>query len=343
MMNVLQARTHKMAGLVLAACSAMALAVVSTMEFGGPTLSEKIGDIVLPAFEADVTAANEVKVTTQEGTYHLIRREMGWFLEERGDYPIRLSAIADLSDALSSMVYARQMTLDPKKFDRLGLGDPYQGGNGALMEVIDMEGRELVDLIIGFKNGAAYVRRPGDNQTWAVDASVFPPLQNPARWLDLDVMPIGPEDISRVEIEFPNGRDYALSVRYDRPGQFKLEPPYDQALLLTDYAPNPPALALARFEPLDALQMSEIEGETVAVHRTITHQGLVIETEILKNNDGYWAAFSGALQVDRDATEAQLDEIESRVAGWAFKLSRMDYAMFTTPIEDVISANATRQ
>jgi hypothetical protein len=326
-----------MFGLAGSAIAALLLAFVSELELSSRKSDEKIGQIVLKSFQTDVTAAHQVKVTTKEGTYHLQRDGMTWNLVERANYPIQLRAIADLSDALSSMTYSRPMTADPKKFDSLGLGDPLKAGTGALMEVFDERGTSLANLIVGFKNGAAYIRAPEDEQTWAVDASRFPPLQNPARWLNLNVMPIGVGDIARVEVENENGEPYALKVRYDKPGHFRLQPPYHEALLLTDYAANQPALALARFKPLDAVERSQISAQKVATTRTITHQGLVIETEILRNEDGFWAVFSGSLEVDRDNTSEQLADIEEGVAGWAFKMSRLDFEAFTTSLDDIIT------
>jgi len=107
--------------------------------------------------------------------------------------------------------------------------------------------------------------------------------------------------------------------------------------LLTDYAPNQPALALARFKALDAVERGQVVATKVATTRTVTHQGLVIETEILRNDDGFWAVFAGSLEVDREDTAEQLANIEASVAGWAFKMSRMDFNAFTTPIEDVVT------
>ncbi len=331
-------RNHLLAGTGLAALTAIALGIISGVNFGNSKQHDKIGEVVLPKFEADVTAAEEIKVTTQDGEYHLKREGQEWYLEERGRYPIRIESIADLSEALASMTFSRQMTVDPKKFDRLGLGDPFKDGTGALMQVSDIDGNLLVDMVVGFKNGSAYIRKPQEDQTWAVAASVFPPLQNPARWLDLDVLQIGPEDIAKAEIEFPDGTGYALRVRFDAPGRFELDKPFEEALLISDFAPNPPALALSRFSPLDAVPREMMEGELVAVHRTITHLGLVIEAELFKGNNKYWVVFSESLQVERDETIAQLDEIESKVAGWAFEISRMDFNIMTTPIEDIAVA-----
>lgn len=310
-------------------------AFISGLDFSARKQDALVGEVVLPRFEADVTAADQIKVTTKVGEYNLKREDREWYLQERGRYPIRLEAIANLSEALASMTYTRQMTVDPKKFDRLGLGDPFKEGTGALMQVIDENESSLVDLVVGFKNGSAYIREPEKVQTWAVDASVFPPLQNPARWLDLDIIPVGAGDIARVEIELANGKPYGLRVKPDAPGRFNLAEPYKKALLIADFAPNPPALALSRLSLLDARPRGEISGRAVATHRTITHLGLVIEAELFKQDGKYWVMFSQALQVERDETIDQLDAFESKVAEWAFEISRLDFNIMTTPLEDI--------
>lgn len=334
-MAMAKKRSRLLIGCSVAALVSIAASFLSTQNFSANKQDAKIGAVVLPAFEADVTAAEIIKVTTQEGAYHLKREGQEWFLEERGRYPIRTEAIANLSEALASMSYARQMTIDPKKFDRLGLGDPFTGGTGALMQVSDMNGNLLVDTVVGFKNGSAYIRQPNEDQTWAVEASVFPPLQNLARWLDLDILQLDAGDIARAEIEFKNGTNYSLRVKTDAPGRFELDKPFENAMLIADFAPNPPALALSRLVPLDTAPRSDIEGELIATHRTITHLGLEIEAEIYRDKGKYWVVFSESLQVERDETIAQLEELENKVAGWAFEISRMDFNIMTTPLADI--------
>ncbi|WP_018997211.1 DUF4340 domain-containing protein [Hirschia maritima] len=337
-MSIAKKRSRILLGASALAALAIGMSFLSGMDLSRNKLEDRKGTVVLPAFEADVTAAEEIKVTTQEGSYHLRRDGQEWFLTERGRYPIRIQAIANLSEALASMTFDRQMTLDPKKFDSLGLGDPYAGGTGALMQVSNYEDDKLVDLIVGFKNGSPYIRKPDEMQTWAVNASVFPPLQNLTRWLDLDVINIGVGDIAKAQVEFADGTSYALRVKLDAPGRFELDKPFEDALLLADYTPNPPALALSRFDPIDVVPRDEIEGDPVAIHRTITHLGLVLEAELFRDKDKYWAVFSGAIEVERDATIAQLQDIEDKVAGWAFEISRMDFNIMTTPIEDIAIA-----
>ncbi|MFC7292208.1 DUF4340 domain-containing protein [Hirschia litorea] len=322
-------------------CSALAVlsfatAFISGMDKHTRKQAGLVGKVVLPEFEADVTAADDISVTTKEGTYHLTRDGRDWFLSERGRYPIQLTAIANLSEALASMTFTRQMTVDPKKFDRLGLGDPLEGGTGALMQVKDADGNTLVNMVVGFKNGSAYIRKPDEMQTWAVDASIFPPLQTPARWLDLDILEIGAEDIARVQVEFKDGRSsYGLKVRGDAPGQFELTEPYEDALLIASFAPNPPALALSRLVPLDVAPRSEIKGRLRAIHRTITHQGWVIEVELIEDKGKYWAVFSQGLEVEREEISDQIDELEDKVAGWAFEISNMDFNIMTTALNDI--------
>ena len=337
-------RVRALLYLAVGALIALIAAMLSSLEPSKPKAAERVGKVVLAKFESDVTAAEEIKVTTSAGAYSLKREAEGWVLSERGRYPVRLDALADLSEALSSMIYTREMTRDPKKFDRLGLGDPRDDGRGALMEVFNADGEELAHLIVGFKNGAPYIRKPSEELTWAVSASAFPPLQNPARWLDLDVISLSTDDISRVEIEPVQGDRYALEVRRNYPGRFRLAPPYDKAILLADYAPNPPALAMSKFSPLDVKPRSELSGAFAGNHRTITHEGLVVDIELTREDDGsFWATLSLASETDSEEVLAQLEDIETHVAGWAFRLSRLDFNVMTTSLEDIASLKSIRR
>ncbi len=335
-MSQTQGRSRSINILFAAAGAALLLAVLSMMQFGGPRLADKVGQIVLPAFEADVTRANRIKVTLANEAYEMSRDGEGWVMIERGGYPVRVDMLANLSEALAAMTYQREMTRDPAKFDQLGLGDPREDGAGALLNVYDANETPLVDLIVGFKNGASYVRIPGDDQAWSVTTTAVPPLQRAARWLDLDVLEVDVSQIARTEVLPFNGVAFAMAAVADQPGRFALEPPHDTARLKTSYAANPAAIVLASMLPTDAIPRDQLEANPVGAHRTYLYSGLMIEAELHRGEAGrFWVTFSEGLEAESPELQAQLEQIEDRVAGWAFQISRSDFAIFTTKLSDI--------
>lgn len=335
-MSKLAARRNKIFMLAGAASVSLVLAAISGVSLTGKAADERAGVVVLPEFSADVTSASVIDIQTREETYQLARDNEGWFMEQRGRFPIRRQALADLSEALSAMVYTREMTQDPRKFDQLGLGDPREGGAGALMRVSNDKGEQLVDLIVGFKTGKAYVRHPDEQTTWAVDTTAFPPLQRAARWLDLYVIDLPESAIAQVEVTPWEGETYTLLAKEDEVGEFKLAPPFQDVELISDYAANPPAIALSRFAPIDVIPLEDLDAESVGVHRTLTYAGLMIEAEMFARDERYWVVFSEGLEQETQEAQNMLEDLETKLVGWAFEISRMDYAIMTTPLEDII-------
>ena len=335
-MNMSDTRTRNLAILGLLALASVIMAFVASQNFQKNRNPAQIGDLVLPEFEAGVSAAQTISVTTREENYSLTRWSDGWQVEGKGGYPVDRNMLADLSDALTGMIYSRQMTQDPAKFDQIGLGDPGQDGAGALLEVSDAAGDKMVQLIIGFKDGQVFVRAPEEGSAWAVETTGFPPLQRSAQWLDLDVIPLSDEDIKMVEVSLGEQASYVLAVKPDEPGTFSLGGAHRELPLLTPYAPNPTALALSGFAPVNADPIGEIDMSKVGQHRVYTHNGLMIEAEIHQSEDDrYWVTFSEGLEADTPDAQAMLEDIESRVAGWAFEISRLDYAVFNTALSDI--------
>ena len=329
------ARTRTIFILAALAAAAVMLAILSLLRFGDERPAERVGQVVLPAFEADVTRAARIEVTTKSESYVLERDQDGWRMPDKGRYPIRLDMLADLSEALAAMTYDREMTKDPNKFDQLGLGDPRKGGLGALFRVTDADGAELVSLIVGFKNGNVFVRAPDENLAWAANSPSFPPLQNKSLWLDLNVIDLPEGAVERVEVEPPEGEPYTLEAVPETQDAFALAPPHDAWLPLTSYAANPPALALQGFAPIDAIPRAELSAPAVGRHRTYTHSGLVIDTDLHSDGNRYWATFAEGMEAESPQVQAELDAIEQRVAGWAFEISGMEYRVMTTPLSRI--------
>lgn len=292
----------------------------------------EIGQRVLPAFESKAALVSLVMVTTSEESYHLVKNADGWVIPEKGNYPISPARIQELTQALSYMVYARPMTHDEKKFDRIGLGDPTTGGTGALLEVGDGSGANFARLLAGYRDGRTYIRRPDDLQAWVVDNGVLPPLQRAVRWLDLDVAPVKAEDIAGVDVRPAQGPSYRLLANAD--GGFSLAPPYANRPLVAALAPNMSAEALTRFSAVDVAPALQIAvGAPVAEHITRMRSGVEIVVRSWKQGERGWVTISAA--VAEGAAPDAMDQamaINAKAAPWAFALTELDWGTFSTPL-----------
>ncbi|HVY87567.1 MAG TPA: DUF4340 domain-containing protein [Hyphomonadaceae bacterium] len=326
--------------MMMAGIAALAVVVgaVSFLPPSQPKPRAEVGEKVLPGFAANAAKVQLVSVTTSEESYHLKSTPTGWVIPEKGSYPVDAEKVAELIRSLSTIAYARPMTRDDKKFDRIGLGDPGQGGTGALVEVGDGSGAAFAKLLIGYRDGKSYVRMPDDLQAWSVSGEPMPPLQRGARWLDLDIATVPADQIAEVQVRPQGGPTYRL-LPEDATGQkFKLAPPYYARRLVTAYAPTLTAAALSRFSPVDVAPAPGIAaGAPLAEHITRTRSGVAIVVRSWKAGGKNWVTVDAAVgEAASPAAVAQAQAINAHAAGWAFALTDLDWGNFSTQLSALV-------
>ncbi len=320
--------------LILGGVSALSLVLgaVAWMPPADERVRSEVGRQVLPAFDSKTGLVGMVTVTTGEETYHIVRRPQGWAVAEKGGYPVTDAKMQELTEALSHITYAKAMTRDDRKFDRIGLGDPTQGGTGALLEVSDGEGNDFAKLLVGYRDGQSYVRKPDDLQAWAVGNGVLPPLQRASAWLDLDVVRIAAGNIAGADVRPSEGPSYRLQSTGT--GVFALAPPHDRRMVFAALGPKMVAEALTRLAPTDVAPSARVAvGAPVAEHVTRLSSGVAIVVRCWRMKDRGWVTVSAATAEAASPEALTLAEaINAKTAPWAFALTELDWGAFATPL-----------
>lgn len=332
-----------MGGSALVAAAAGASAFLPS---GGAPPRAEVGELVLPDFAGRADDARLIMVTTSSEFYHLVLDPEGWVLTEKGRYPVRPDRMRALLRSMSDMRYARAMTRDPKKFDRIGLGDPATGGTSALVEIGNGRGENFATLLVGYRSGVTYVRRPDDLQAWAVsfaeegapEGEGMPPLQRGAAWLDLDIVSVAPDRIREVELRPASGPAYRLAPADAEGSRFVLAPPYSSRRLLASFGPTMAAGLLTRLAPVDVALMEEIAPAGFeAQHTTLTRDGMEIRLRGWRHAGRGWIVITAAAAPGAaPGVQAEAEALAARASGWAFALSENDWNLMTTPLNALI-------
>lgn len=190
-------------GLLLAGVTAL---VIDASRSARPDVSGP----VLPGWREAAGNASGIEVITPDTMFRLERGESGWTMPSRGHYPVRAEYLAELDAGLAALTYAGALTRDPGRYDRLGVGDPVEGGSGTRLTIVDGRDMLLASLIIGGARGGralhtAHVRCPGPCRRGRL-----PDLSDPGRWLGLDFFNIDPSRIARAFIVPETGPAYIL-------------------------------------------------------------------------------------------------------------------------------------
>lgn len=310
------------------------LALLAHMGDGdNPVVSGRTGQPVIPDFAAVRAEASEIRVTLADESYTLVNGEDGWKLGSTDGYHIRPDRLASLATGLENLTWGEGRTRDPDKFNRVGLGDPREGGTGALIEIVDDQGNIAASLITGRKGERIYGRRPGEDQAFQMNGEL-PPLYNHDAWLDFDILEINPDAVSAVRIYDSTGesiylhRQVGTSERSFVPG-----PPFQDFRLVSRIAASTPALALTRFAPIGVKPASELETRPVGRHITQTHDGLEVDLSAYREPDGYFVTLR-AIEAGEGAHRGST--INEKAEGWAFELSEYDWSEFTPRVSSIV-------
>lgn len=317
------------------AAAALALGGLAWMPPASELQRSEIGRLVLPAFESKAGLVSMITVTTGEESYHLIRGAQGWQLAEKGGYPVTDARVQELTEALTHITFAKAMTRDDRKFDRIGLGDPAHGGTGAVLVVGDDKGNEFAKLLVGYRDGQSYVRKPDDLQAWQVGNGVLPPLQRAAAWLDLGVVQVAAGDIAGADIRPGEGPAYRLQKTAE--SGYVLAPPHDRRPVIAALGPRMVAEALTHLTPTDVAPSARIAvGAPVAEHVTRLKSGVAIVVRCWRVKDRGWVTVSAATAEGASADSvAQAAAINTRAAPWTFALTELDWGAFSTPLNAI--------
>ncbi|WP_395647457.1 DUF4340 domain-containing protein [Terricaulis sp.] len=288
---------------------------------------------VVPGLSESIGGAQRIIVTTADATYRIEKTERGWAMRDRGDYPVLASRLQQLTDGLEQLHFQRRMTSDASKHERLGVTDPRQGGRGIMVQVEDGRGALLVNLIFGVETSGTYVRRPDDDQTWAVreGETHLPPFRDVASWLDLRPLDMEAAQLARVEIQPTVGRAYILGRDTAQAGFGIVSPPVQP---LAQSSVQEVAEKLTQLSPIDVQPAPAIQGPARARVRATTFEGIAIEAELIDADGKTWVKL-----VARAATPEQEQAalaINTRVAGWAYALSTEEAAALAPPLSDLL-------
>lgn len=293
------------------------------------------GNPVLPGFAAARAEASAIRITLADDSYGLYATPEGWRLEGTDGYPIRADRLAELAGGLETLAWDAPRTRDPAKMNAIGLGDPREGGNGALVEVVGPDGEVTASLLTGRKDEHIYVRRPDDMQAFRVTGSL-PPLYSAEAWLDLDIIDIQEDAVSAVRLTDRTGASLFLQRTVGSSDRaFRPAPPYQDYELVNRLVTTGPALALTRFQPIGVKPAARLKTRPTGQHITQTHDGLEVEVRPYREADGYYVTLR-AIEAGEGAHRGQA--VNARAGGWAFRISEVDWMDFTPAVSSIARA-----
>ncbi|MGH1420805.1 MAG: DUF4340 domain-containing protein [Hyphomonas sp.] len=316
------------------------LALITGLGADGPRTADALtGTPVMENFDDIRGRATKIRITLADETYSLSNTNGGWVMDGTSGYPVRPGRLAELSAGLEELVWDAPRTHDPLKLDHIGLGNPNEGGTGALIELFDENSERLSALITGRKGKFTYARDPDSNKAYRIKGNL-PPLHNHDAWLDLDILDIKPDAVQALRIFDISGKELYLQRRVGSGERsFRPAPPYQNYRLVSRIAASTPALALSRFQPIGVKPSKDLKTKALTRHITQTHDGLEVNLLTYREPDGFYVTFR-AIEAGEGAHRGS--SINAKAEGWAFQISEYDWNDFTPRVSSIVRPPAPK-
>ncbi len=328
--------------------------------------------VFFPDLEDQAEFLREVIITSKDDG--VVRMEWDgsskWFAPEKFNFAVKVEEIRGLLIQLLETEAIEAKTARADWHEMLGLVDPAQGGAGVKVELKNADGDIFGALIVGDSvgvgapgsDGARYVRRAGENQTYVArgDLSVKQDIND---WLDRNVVDLFRERVEKVAVTPLDGAPFVLSRATASDENFALNSVPEGRELLSDTTPNQLGSALANVKFDDVRPATDFDFSKGAQLAYETFDGLRLSIAALKLGDDHWVQVSADLlpesvvpsggestaqPVDpstglksREDVEAEAALIVSRTAGWAYRIPswkgdalQRDLESMLKPLED---------
>jgi hypothetical protein len=329
--------------IVLLAVTAVAavLAVISSL-VGGPNSNPQIGRPVLTGLASHLAEIEQVSLVHGDSKTTLSRNGDRWVVVERNNYPADAQKLRQLLLGLADLTYVEPKTKEAQNYPRLEVEDAgAKGSQSTLISVSGAQGALLGELIVGKRvtdalgggDDGAYVRKPGDAQSWLARGTLD--LSDTAGWLDPALLDLPAAGVKEVLFTSPDG--VKLTIARNQPeDKFRLaELPKDKKLR-SDNALDAVAGALASLQLSDVKQDSDFAWPKTGASRArfTFFNGLVVTVELVDLDKTSWARFTDTGSGD---ASAQAQELNARCASWVYALPAFKANLLKTRPADLLA------
>jgi hypothetical protein len=191
-------RARVAAILVAAAAGVTLVAAGAFMWSSARHAVQSASGLMLPDVERRLGEVEAIRVDLRGESYTLARAPDGWAMPERGNHPVDEEALQRLALGLARLERLEVRDGGPAALEAVGLGDPRQGGSGALVTLRGAGGATIASVIVGARPSGTYARLPDAASGFRVTDDLMPPFQDPARWLALPAFSLRTADIAAV-------------------------------------------------------------------------------------------------------------------------------------------------
>ncbi len=351
-------KTHTIA---IVAFVAAALAVAAIMVTSRPpsdsASAPATGSLVLPTLASRINDAAEVRILRagQASTYR--RGPSGWGLLEKDQYPVKAENLRALVIGLAELRITEAKTSRPDLYPRIGVQDPSQpvpppadtpdeepATLPSLITVKDASGADLGSVIIGTQKWGStpevYIRRAGEAQSWLATGKVDVPWDALA-WVERSIVNIPREKWKAVSVTHADGETVTVGRQEASQATFAVEGVPTGRELTSPAAGDSLGSVFTGLTFDDVKKSSALDAAALAAAaRAVgtTFEGLVLTARTIELDGKKWTTLEAAAANPAEQPDAakQADELNARLAGWAFAIPEYKAKALLTRLSDLL-------
>lgn len=243
-----------------------------------------------------------IKITVPDGAFQLVKNNENWFVVERDNYPASQEFLQIFQNDISNLEKGGLITSDPALFDKMGVGEPMEFGEGTIVELFDPQDQVISSSHVGKTNNEIYVRRMGDRNIFAAQGK-FTDIGILNVWLDLNVFQINSNDINSIMIS-RNGAPN-LDLIANNQGEFLIDG-------IRNIQINNLLINVIKPKLYDVTPRERIKNSKIADVKIILKDNRIIEYSLHQQFKAYWLILS--------PQELTYQGIKPFAKNWAYKI-----------------------
>lgn len=297
-------------------------------------------------------AVGEIEVTAPDYKLKLVRKGDQWLAASNGNYPARADAADTLVKQVASLQLREAKTRNPLWYQRVHVEDAGSPGSQSKLVHLAGDGLQPVDLLVGNRSnsvgndptGATFVRRPGDPQAWLAEGVVTIP-DILGDWFDQVIHVPGPQV---QEVSILEGTTEVFDASKDNGATSytlkSVDPRYaDKGKFANDSRVKGVEAGIVSVAVNDVRSADSVtfapDARTV---RFTTGDGLTVDARLGTADGKTWVTYAASAALG-STRAADADAIDKRARGWAFLLTQAKIDALSTPVDQLLQAQAAPQ
>ncbi|MDH1055494.1 DUF4340 domain-containing protein [Aquipseudomonas alcaligenes] len=314
------------------------LAVLALALVAGWYFTSQVGLPRVPAqaerWLPGVQVAQVKAIEVQRGDQPLVRlerREQGWVVPAKADYPADQGVVNKLLKALAEARKVEPRTANPELYGRLGLADKGEAEQRAVRLTLE-QGEAPLRLLIGKpgQQDGQLVRRADEAQSWLVSQRIELPASE-LEWLDRRVTAIPFAEVRELDLRHAGGERLTLARDKAEEANLQVRDLPKGKRLAFGGAANGFGQFFADLRFADAAPLAQLgfEGKPALEFSLTTFAGKTLKGRFYGKADQYWLLLE-------QGSGLSASEVPGR-SDWAYRVEPYQYQSLARKLTDLLA------